>query len=274
VLSGWAATHYGWRGVLWVPAILLVVSAIHMWIFLEDRPGEVTSKTPPDSQAGGALSQSTVPGPGSIRSNLIATLANPSLWLVAVTLCLLDACRYGFTDWGVTHLKEVHHDSVDSAAFKYAVVPLGGILGALFAGWVSDRFLNGRRAPVMFVMLLVLGALGFGYDQVLHWGLLASVLILFAIGFCIFGSQVLLVGTFPVDLARRGTAAAAVGLVNFMGYMGAAAGDVVSPHLVKYYGWPFAVRFWAACALAGAVIIAFLWNAGARPRLVYSSEGK
>jgi len=34
---------------------------------------------------------------------------------------------------------------------------------------------------------------------------------------------VLLVGTFPVDLARRGTAAAAVGFVNFMGYMGAAA---------------------------------------------------
>ena len=62
----------------------------------------------------------------------------------------------------------------------------------------------------------------------------------------------LLVGTLPVDLARRGTAAAAVGFVNFMGYMGAAAGDKVTGHLAEDYGWPFAVRFWAACAFAGA----------------------
>jgi sugar phosphate permease len=89
------------------------------------------------------------------------------------------------------------------------------------------------------------------------------VLILFCIGFSIFGPQVLLVGTLPVDLARGGAAAAAVGFVNFMGYMGAAAGDQMTGHLAQDYGWPTAVRFWAACAFAGALIIAFLWRKGA-----------
>ena len=65
-----------------------------------------------------------------------------------------------------------------------------------------------------------------------------------------------------MDLARGGTAAAAAGFVNFMGYMGAAAGDKVTGHLVEDYGWPRAVRFWAACALVGAVVIASLWNTG------------
>jgi OPA family glycerol-3-phosphate transporter-like MFS transporter len=75
-----------------------------------------------------------------------------------------------------------------------------------------------------------------------------------------------------VDLARRGTAAAAVGFVNFMGYMGAAAGDKTTGHLAQDYGWPFAVRFWAACAFGGAVVIAFLWNAGgnAKQKAVHS----
>jgi OPA family glycerol-3-phosphate transporter-like MFS transporter len=67
-----------------------------------------------------------------------------------------------------------------------------------------------------------------------------------------------------MDLARRGTAAAAAGFVNFMGYMGAALGDKLTGHIAQDYGWHFAVRFWAACAFAGALVIACLWNKGAR----------
>jgi sugar phosphate permease len=192
------------------------------------------------------------------------TLTNPALWLVALALCLLDACRYGFTDWGVTHLKEVQSASVSSAAFKYAVLPFGGIAGAYLAGWATDRFFAGRRAPVICALLFALSLLAVAYDRVIHWGLGASVLVLFCIGFCIFGPQVLLVGTLPVDLARRGTAAAAAGFVNFMGYMGAAAGDKLTGRFAQKYGWQFAVHFWAACAFAGALVIACLWNAGGR----------
>ena len=77
-----------------------------------------------------------------------------------------------------------------------------------------------------------------------------------------------------MDLARRGTAAAAAGFVNFMGYMGAAAGDKVTGHLAQDYGWPFAVRFWAACAFAGALVIAFLWNTGRSARRRGESQRK
>ncbi|MBL9201779.1 MAG: MFS transporter [Opitutaceae bacterium] len=247
VVAGWAAEKFGWRGALWVPALLLVASAVHMLIFLKDAPAEAPGSVAPAK-------------PGRPwRENLALTLGNPALWLVAFALCLLDACRYGFTDWGVTHLKEVHRASVATAAFKYAVLPLGGMAGAFFSGWATDRFCDGRRAPVICVLLVLLGGLGLAYDQVLHWGVGASVAILFAIGFCIFGAQVLLVGTLPVDLARHGTAAAAAGFVNFMGYMGAAAGDKLTGHIVEDHGWPFAVRFWAGCAFAGAAVIACLW---------------
>ncbi len=36
-----------------------------------------------------------------------------------------------------------------STALKYAVLAAGGIAGALFAGWATDRFFQGRRAPVI-----------------------------------------------------------------------------------------------------------------------------
>jgi len=259
VVAGAAAAALGWRGALYVPAGLLFLSAIHMFFLLEEKP-------PAGNVAQAAAAGGTVPRL-SLRESLRATLSNPALWLVALALCLLDACRYGFTDWGVTHLKEVQGASVSTAAFKYAVLPCGGIAGAYLSGWATDRFFGGRRAPVICVLLLVLGLLATVYNNVIHWGLLPSTLILFLIGFCIFGPQILLVGTLPVDLARQNTAAAAAGFVNFMGYMGAAAGDKLTGHLADDYGWRFAVWFWAACAFAGALVISCLWNVSTGTRL-------
>lgn len=258
VIAGWAAEKFGWRGALYIPAVLVAISAIHMLAFLKDSPSAAQSIE--------EVAHTAHIPKASFRENILVTLTNPALWLVAIALCLLDACRYGFTDWGVTHLKEVQGASVSSAAFKYAVLPFGGIAGAYLAGWATDRFFGGRRAPVICMLLFVLAALCVAYDQVIHWGLAASVVVLFFIGFCIFGPQVLLVGTFPVDLARGGTAAAAAGFVNFMGYMGAAAGDKLTGRFAQDYGWQFAVRFWAVCALLGAVVIAFLWNTGKAKR--------
>lgn len=259
VVAGWAVGWFGWRGALYVPAVILVVCAVHLWLTLADAP----AIAPVDHAV---LRDRPVLTPArSFRAGLAITLGNAALWLVAVALCLLDACRYGFTDWGVTHLKEVHQDSVSLAAFKYAVLPLGGMAGAYASGWLMDRFCGGRRTPVICALLVALGGLGLVYDHVLHWGLLPSVGILFLIGFCIFGAQVHLVGTLPVDLARDGTAAAAAGFVNFMGYMGAAAGDRLTGQIAQDHGWEFAVRFWAVCALGGAVAVACLWWLDRRP---------
>jgi sugar phosphate permease len=77
---------------------------------------------------------------------------------------------------------------------------------------------------------------------------------------------VLLVGTAPVDLARRGTAAAAVGFVNFFGYLGAAAGDQITGYLVHVHDWHAALYFWSGCALGAAMIAAPLWRAIAEHR--------
>ena len=76
----------------------------------------------------------------------------------------------------------------------------------------------------------------------------------------------LLVGTAPADLAHRGTSAAAAGFVNFMGYMGAATGDVVTGYYsaAEHGGWQVAIYIWAGWAFAGAAITAVLWNTTSR----------
>ena len=254
VVSGWSAEYFGWRGALFVPAALLAASAIHMLVTLDENPRQQIDRTASPAAR------------GSWQANLVATLANPRLWLLALALGLLNACRYGFIDWGISHLREVQAASIGASGLKYSVLPAGGIAGTLVAGWATDRFFGGRRVPVIVAMLLALAGVVLGYDAIVRANDIAAMATLALVGALIFGPQVLLVGTTPADLARSGTAAAACGFVDFLGYIGAALGDQVTGYLVDRHGWHAALSFWAACAFAAALIVAPLWRASATGR--------
>lgn len=254
VASGYAAEHLGWRAAMWIPAIFCALGAAHMLVLLRDAPPRADH-----SSADAELAAPTKLPPGA---TLGATLANAPLWLLAVSLGLLNATRYGFLDWGLSHVKEMQASGVGSAALKYAILPVGGVVGALLSGWVSDRFVGGRRAPVVFALLALLGGMTLAYQAVVTRGAVAVVPVLFCVGLCIFGAQVLLVGAFPVDLAKPGTSAASVGFVNSMGYAGAAAGDVLTGALIDRYGWRTAIFGWAAYAFVAALMVLPLWRRG------------
>jgi sugar phosphate permease len=264
LISGQAAQRLGWQGALYVPAALLALTGLFMLVFLRETPAQI----PLPSGEGGEHSK---PGEGLITSPadsraaaldvLLLTLTNPALWLCGLALGLLNACRYGFLDWGVTHLMETKQLHVGKATLQFFVIAIGAAAGSYLAGWATDRFFGSRRAPVICILLATLGVLAFAYDSVSREGALGTMLLLVVIGFCIYGPQVLLVGTAPADLARRGTSAAAAGFVNFLGYMGAASGDVITGYYAspKHGGWQTVIYIWAGWAFLGAVLMLPLW---------------
>jgi sugar phosphate permease len=282
LVSGWAAETFGWRFALFVPAALLIAAGFFMLFFLKDSP-DTDAVSEPATIAPLPLEPARQEQ-GGFLENLWITLGNPSLWLLGFALGLLNACRYGFLDWGPKHLVDTQETGIGSATFKYAILPLGAVAGVYLAGLATDRLFGGRRAPVICLLLFALSALALGYSQMAQRGGFAIIGFLLLIGFCIYGPQVLLVGTAPADLARRGTAAAAAGFVNFLGYMGAAAGDVVTGRVLddleqkreavleetggdlamakalEAEDWKVVISIWAAFALAAALATALLWN--------------
>jgi sugar phosphate permease len=257
LIASQSAELLGWRGALYVPAVLLALTGVFMLICLRDSPGErvggsdVEKKHPISSAAR-----------VSVLEGLYWTLYNPTLWLLGLALGLLNACRYGFLDWGVTHLMETQDIKVGKAGLQFFVIAIGATAGSYLSGWATDRFFGSRRAPMICILMVVLGALCLIYDWMARSSAAGTMVMLVVVGFCIYGPQVLLVGTAPADLAHRGTSAAAAGFVNFMGYMGAATGDVVTGYYSspEHGGWQLAIYIWAGWAFAGAAITAALWN--------------
>ena len=270
LIAGYAAYYFGWPGALWVPATLLTLTGLFMLVFLRESPlplgegGDGHRRAAVVGEPGEGLhaaSPPLVPSP-SFGEILLLTLTNPALWLLGLSLGLLNACRYGFLDWGVKHLMDTKQLLVHKAVLQFCFIAIGAALGSYLAGWATDRFFGSRRAPVICTLMAILGGLAFIYDSVAHQGATGTMTLLVIIGFCIYGPQVLLVGTAPADLARRGTSAAAAGFVNFLGYMGAATGDVVTGYYATpaHGGWQVVIYIWAAWAFAGAILMAFLWN--------------
>lgn len=264
VIAGYSAKWLGWQGALYVPAGLLALTGLFMLVFLREAPPDR------EATADGGASDSThanAKTPAiSFSEGLYWTLYNPALWLLGLSLGLLNACRYGFLDWGLAHLMETQNVRVDNAALKFFVIAIGAAAGSYLAGWMTDRFFGSRRAPMICMLMALLGCLCLVYDSVVRHSPVGTMLLLVVIGFCIYGPQVLLVGTAPADLAHRGTSAAAAGFVNFMGYMGAATGDVVTGYFSaeEHGGWQIAIYIWAGWAFAGAVVTAVLWNTTSR----------
>jgi MFS transporter, OPA family, glycerol-3-phosphate transporter len=259
LIAGQAAKHLGWHGALYVPAILLALTGVFMLIFLRESPAAADVSLP----VAGDAHFPVPPSPCLPLSQvLLLTLTNPALWLLGVSLGLLNACRYGFLDWGITHLMETKQLHVDKATLQFFVIAIGAAAGSYLAGWATDRFFGSRRAPVVCVLMAMLGVLAFVYGAEAGHGTVATMMLLVVIGFCIYGPQVLLVGTAPADLARRGTSAAAAGFVNFLGYMGAATGDVITGYYAapSHGGWQTVIYLWSAWAFAGAFLMAFLWT--------------
>jgi len=248
----------GWRVAFAVPALLLLLSLAHTATRLREAPPRVEAG---GAAAAGSVADAALPDRMPIRQALAATLGNPKIWILALGLFGVDAVRYGFLDWAPGHLAEAQHSGVWSSALKTAVFPLAGALGAFSSGWLTDRFFDSRRAPVCAILLAGVAALTLAYRGVVELGTGPTVVCLALVGYCLYGAQILLVGTAAQDFARRGATAAAAGFVDFTGHVGAFSGDVVTGFLLRRHGWGGAILWWASAALVASLLVATLWRA-------------
>jgi len=260
-LAGFVVGAFGWRWAFWVPAILFSAVAIQWYIRGRNAPEEVglptveevheekyeTKDPQADHHLGFAHTIKTVLGDGRI-------------WLVGLSLFGLNIIRYGFMDWAPTYMFEVEKATISMAAYKAIAIPVAGSLGALFAGWSSDRFFQSRRAPIMVAMLVCLGVLTFVYPKLSHFHWVWSFICLMAIGFTIYGPHVMICATISMDYASRKSAASCAGFIDGLGYLGASLTGVLTGYFVDHHGWNGGFYFWIGGAILAAILMSFLWN--------------
>jgi sugar phosphate permease len=268
LMATWLLVHFGWRSSLLVPA--LVVGG-YAFFFLALQPVSPEREGLPDvevyyTQTTGKPLLTDASGGSAVGawSDTLLVLKSRVIWTLGLTYVILKFIRYSFLFWLPFYMSHSLHYPEGEAGYTFLVFELGGIVGAIFAGFASDRLFQSRRAPIVVWMMVSLGIVAYFYGTISTWGRVANIVGITLIGFLIYGPDSVTSGAAPVDFGSKRAASAAAGFVNGLGSIGAALSGVVIGYVSKRYGWPAVFNLFGPLSLVGAVFMASMWNA--RPK--------
>ncbi len=254
VVQPWMLPELGWRRGFLFPALLLLAITVLFLICAKDTPDVA------DLPSGTHRDGTTLSAVRTDWSGVATLLRKPSLWMVSLSYFFLELCRYALMFWLPLYMVTRLKYSLQASGYLSSLYELIGILGAVMAGYISDRFSQSRRAPVSAIMLGAFGIALLLEPALSRYGLVGTAIAISLAGIFSFGPDTLLSGAGAQDIGEPKAAATASGLVDGIGHLGA----IFSPYVVVYvserYGWDrlFVVL---ACAafLAGAVLLP-IWN--------------
>jgi sugar phosphate permease len=202
---------------------------------------------------------------------------NPYMWIISFANLAVYVLRYAQMTWGPTFLQEYKNLSVVTSGWLYFGAEMAGMVGALVAGFVTDRVFNGRAGRVCVIaMFLMFGAVFLFWRTPADYRFASGALYIL-MAFLLYIPQ-MLIAAMAMNLGTKRASAAAVGLTGIIGYSstiitGWGIGSLVDRGLVLFDhrflepGWPAAFKLMLVCATITIVLMGLTWNVGAHPKL-------
>jgi OPA family sugar phosphate sensor protein UhpC-like MFS transporter len=187
-------------------------------------------------------------------------LAKPSIWLLALSYFSIKLTRYAFYFWGPKFVVETLGSDAYSSAMTAAAMPVGGLVGVIGIGYVSDKWFQSRRAPATIISLLITAAVMLvgllEIDDIWMMGLF-----FFCVGIFLFGPDSMISATAAIDFGTRRGAGTATGFINGVGSVGGILGGYLPGVITTKTDWTTLFGVFLMGLLVSAVILVPLWRA-------------
>jgi sugar phosphate permease len=251
---------FGWRGIFFTAAGVLVILLIVNALLLKDMPAQIGEAEPHANPQNLFASSDADSTPMSVRSLLGPLLRSKVFLLVCLLSVGLTLVRETFNLWTPTYFAQAVGLSNADAAQKSALFPLFGGISVLLAGYLSDRLGKGARAAIILfglllagLTLLVLGYGDFGGSKI--WPVWLTALV----AFLMIGPYSYLAGAIALDFGGKRGSATVSGIIDGSGYLGGVlAGDSMARISVAY-GWRGAFVVLAAVCWVLSLAAAVYW---------------
>jgi sugar phosphate permease len=179
--------------------------------------------------------------------------------MLAVAYFSVKLTRYVFYFWGPKYVYESLGSNSYESAMTAAAMPIGGLVGVIATGYLSDKFFRSRRAPVAVLSLLATaGVLFLGMNPIHNIWLMGG--FFFAVGMFLFGPDSLISATASIDFGTKRGAGTAVGFVNGIGSIGGIFGGWLPGRITSAGNWTPIFVVMLSGLIASAFVLAPLWN--------------
>jgi sugar phosphate permease len=253
--AGHSVTYAEWPWVFWIAGISLALVAFVSIIMFRDKPEDVGL---PDINVYHNLPAPK--GTGQVTTvwqNTREILKQGPVWVLAGSYFGIKFIRYTFMFWAVTYLTLERGMATDIAGYISTLFALVGLLGTMFASYLSDKLFASRRAPICAIMLVgLMGALLFFLRAPNSLIPLAIGLV----GFMTYGPDFVVSAVAVMDFGSRKGAATTAGFVNGMGSIGQAFSGVLVGWIAGSLGWQAVFYVLIGISLVCSLLIATLWN--------------
>ncbi|MDP2532559.1 MFS transporter [Photobacterium damselae subsp. piscicida] len=260
LVVGYLTLHFGWRYGFMLPGIIAVVIGLFICWRLRDKPVTLGLPSVGRWRKNHLEIAQENEGLGLSSRDILHkyVIKNKYIWLLAFSYVLVYIVRTGINDWGNLYLTEQFHYSLISANGAISLFEIGGFVGSLVAGWGLDKLFGGNRGPMNLIF-----AIGIFLSVAALWLMPFKSYVLqsacfFAIGFFIFGPQ-MLIGMAAAECSHKNSAGAVTGFVGLFAYMGAALSGYPLAIVVEHYHWTgFFTVLAAVSAVIGLLLLPFL----------------
>lgn len=274
VIATYSLGQWGLESAFAAPAIILVVIAAVYLLFHKDTPekmglpsaeehygddrGRAAEQT--ERQQAAQRAQTGQAEPSVIRE----VLSHPMVWLMGASYFCLKFIRYALLGWLPFYMtRELGFNPIESG-YLANLPEIAGFLGAISAGFVSDKLMQSRRAPVCAIMFLGLALACALQTQLNAFGTVPMILGACLIFFMIYGPDSIMTGAAAMDFGSRKGAATAAGLINGFGSIGAAVQAPLLGYLAGIYGTQYFFHIFAPLAVVPFLLMVSQWNVKAR----------
>ena len=187
---------------------------------------------------------------------------NPFIWTLAITNFCIYVIRFTILDWGSSFLTQFKQMAIDEASTIVAVCELiGGILGMLLGGWVTDHVFKHRAHWTCFFAIICATVCFFLFWKSPSPYLYVPFLVLSA--FFIYIPQALL-GICASQQATKYAAATANGILGIFGYASTTVSGIAFGALASSsWGWNGVFTVALIFGAVGILVIATMLKAPA-----------
>lgn len=270
VVTAAIITTFGWKFGFTFAGIMGMLGVLVAVMFMKDSPAacgfapiipQTTEKAEMDNK--------------EVLKHQWAVVKNPAIWILAVASCSMYIARYGVNSWGVFFLENGKGYTTLEAASIVSVNSIVGIIGTIASGWLSDRFLSGKR-NVMTVVVSLINAISLAAFLFAPAGnAWFSIIALSVFGITLGIQLCFLGGLLATDISHKSASGIALGMMGVFGYAGAAAGEILTGVMIdkttiideagkKIYDFDSLSYFWVGADLLSvlasvlfAVVVAY-----------------
>ena len=241
-VGGWILSTLPWYMVFLIPSAAIFLMFLVDLFLVKDTPKDAGFA---NFNTGDASShEKDNETPLKFGELIRRVFTNPVIIVLAVSEFCTGFVRQGLLLWFVPFLSEVHKIEHGGALFSLATtgITVGGILGGILCGYMSDKLFQSRRPPVAFIFYLLQIVSLFILGQT-HSPLVAS----FMIGVScmwIFGVHGMLTGTASMDFGGTRAASTVAGLLDGVQYLASGLTGFLMGSLLDKWGWDSWTRLW------------------------------